>query len=75
MTDRNDNDAPRGVLIRSSRVPEYLGLPASSFHEIAKRPDFPRKLRLGLRTVAYKRCELDQWLETCRDPKPSVAQE
>ena len=52
-------------ILRPRQAAEYLGAGLSTLYRWAQtRPDFPKKLRLGPRTVGYRRSDLDKWLES-----------
>jgi predicted DNA-binding transcriptional regulator AlpA len=55
-------EQPAGLLIRTSQAPRFIGLPASTFYELAKRPDFPRKIIFGRRTTGYLESDLRAWV-------------
>jgi predicted DNA-binding transcriptional regulator AlpA len=53
------------IITRTSRAPNRLGLPASTFHWYAKNdPTFPRKIVLGPQTTGYIDAELLEWAES-----------
>ena len=50
------------LLIRTSAAPRFIGLPASTFYELAKREDFPKKIVFGRRTTGYLAADLVAWI-------------
>lgn len=57
-----DETRHRGLIVRTSDAPAFVGLPASTFYDLARQPGFPTKLRLGPRTTGYLRDELEAWV-------------
>jgi predicted DNA-binding transcriptional regulator AlpA len=53
---------PLGLVTRTSAAPRFIGLPASTFYELAKRTDFPKKIVFGRRTTGYLTTELVAWV-------------
>jgi predicted DNA-binding transcriptional regulator AlpA len=51
-----------GLIVRTSKSPGFIGVPASTFYELAKRPDFPRKIIFGRRTTGYLESDLRAWV-------------
>ena len=41
-----------------------LGITPKHLHELAKRPDFPSKVRLGANVVGWRVSDLEDWIET-----------
>lgn len=66
MSDRNKKPAIPPLLIRTTAAPEFVGLPASTFFKLAKRPDFPRKVILGPQSTGYLRTELIAFFEALK---------
>jgi predicted DNA-binding transcriptional regulator AlpA len=56
----------QSLLVRTSAAPAFVGLPASTFFKLAKRPDFPRKVILGPQATGYMRGELVAFFEALK---------
>jgi prophage regulatory protein len=52
---------PRRIL-RLPAVLEFSGLSETQIDEQVSRGDFPRPLKIGLRTVGWLESELEEWL-------------
>jgi predicted DNA-binding transcriptional regulator AlpA len=52
-------------LLSTEQAADYCGLSSSFFNKSRLTGDGPVFLKLG-RRVAYKRDDLDRWLESCR---------
>jgi predicted DNA-binding transcriptional regulator AlpA len=52
------------MLTREGR--ELLRVSKTKWDRLAKRPDFPRPIRLGTRSLRWKRTELLAWAEEKR---------
>jgi len=50
-------------LLRDKQVAKKLGCHWSYVWKLARRPDFPRAIKLGLRHTAWSDEEIDAWLE------------
>jgi predicted DNA-binding transcriptional regulator AlpA len=51
-----------GLIVRTSKSPRFIGVPASTFYDLAKRPDFPKKIVFGRRTTGYLASDLIAWV-------------
>ena len=51
-------------LFRIGEVLEITGLSKSVLYEMVNRGDFPRPLRIGLRAVAWRQEDIQQWLDS-----------
>ena len=40
-----------------------LGITPKHLHELAKRPDFPAKVRLGTNAVGWRVSDLEAWID------------
>ena len=49
-------------LIRSKEVQAITGLPKSSLHNMASAGRFPAPLKLGARAVAWRECDVAEWI-------------
>jgi prophage regulatory protein len=50
--------------IRRYAVSERYGIPASTLYDWIAKGQFPKPVRLGVRTVAWEVTELDAWEST-----------
>jgi prophage regulatory protein len=63
--------------LRASQIVELTGLSRATIYALEKKGDFPKKVPLGARAVAWKESEIEAWLErrdsvikTGREAKP-----
>jgi predicted DNA-binding transcriptional regulator AlpA len=56
------NEQKNGLIVRTSKSPGFIGVPASTFYDLAKRPDFPKKIVFGRRTTGYLAADLVAWV-------------
>ena len=55
---------PSAALLRQKGACSYIGNGRPKLHELHENdPTFPRKIRLGSRSVGWRREDLDRWLE------------
>lgn len=52
-------------LYRRRDVEKLTGLPHSSMYRKIAENDFPRPVKIGKRSVAWKGSDLKKWLESC----------
>ena len=52
------------ILIRSPEVQARTGLPKSTLHNLARAGGFPRPVKLGVRSVAWRASDVDAWIES-----------
>ena len=52
-------------VLRTPEASKYLGLAVSTLEKMRLTGAGPRFLRLGLRAIAYRREDLDAWLQEC----------
>jgi len=52
------------ILIRSPAVQARTGLPKSTLHNLARAGGFPRPVKLGIRSVAWRASDVDAWIES-----------
>ena len=50
-------------LLRPKDAAEFLAISVSSLYEYAKRPDFPKRRKVGLRAVGWWMSELKEWVD------------
>ena len=56
------SQTPASVLIRLPAVCRKTALKRTQLYELMKRGDFPRAIRLSLRSVAWVSTEVDEWI-------------
>lgn len=49
-------------VLRMPQVRELTGLPRSTLYLYVKRSQFPKPVKLGVRTVGWIKEEVEQWL-------------
>lgn len=49
-------------IIRITEVVTQTGLPRSSLYAQVKRGDFPRPVKLGARSVGWRKEDVDAWI-------------
>ena len=50
------------VIMRLSAVSEATGIPRSTLYLYIKKNEFPKPVKLGVRSVGWIRAEVDEWL-------------
>ena len=63
----NHNNQKNAVeqLLRKPDVKEMVGnMPDSTLYYLMNQGDFPKPLKLGKRTVAWKRSEIEAWIQS-----------
>ena len=63
----NHNNQKNAVeqLLRKPDVKEMVGnMPDSTLYYLMNQGDFPKPLKLGKRTVAWKRSEIESWIQS-----------
>ena len=63
----NHNNPKNAVeqLLRKPDVKEMVGnMPDSTLYYLMNQGDFPKPLKLGKRTVAWKRSEIEAWIQS-----------
>ena len=55
------NEAP--ILLRTRDVMRLVGLSRTRLHELRKAGEFPPARRVGARTVAWLRTDVEAWAE------------
>ncbi|MCP5475479.1 MAG: AlpA family transcriptional regulator [Lysobacterales bacterium] len=56
------SQTPASDLIRLPAVCRKTALKRTQLYELMKRGDFPRAIRLSLRSVAWVSTEVDEWI-------------
>ncbi len=71
MNNLDQEQAKRGAqkeanetLLRKHKVLERTGLPSSTLYYYISRKEFPPPVKLGARSVAWKRSEIEEWINT-----------
>jgi prophage regulatory protein len=52
-------------LLRMPNVIVMTGLGRSTIYRLMSEQRFPTPVRLGLRSVAWRRSDVDRWIEAC----------
>lgn len=64
MSNNRQKDAVE-QLLRKPMVKEMVGnMPDSTLYYLMNQGDFPKPLKLGKRTVAWKRSEIESWIQS-----------
>ena len=64
MNNNSQKDAVE-QLLRKPTVKEMVGnMPDSTLYYLMNQGDFPKPLKLGRRTVAWKRSEIEAWIQS-----------
>lgn len=50
-------------LIRPKALAELLAISEVTLWRLSKRPDFPHKIQISARAVAYRRSDVAAWLD------------
>ena len=50
-------------LLKAKEAAKFLSISVSTLYEYAKRPDFPRKRKIGERAGGWWMSELKEWVE------------
>ena len=53
----------REFLLRKPEVLERTGLANSTLYYFINQGNFPKPMKLGKRTVAWKKSEIDKWID------------
>lgn len=53
-------------LLRLPAVSEAVGLPASTIYALARAGKFPRPVKLGARSSAWRSDQIAEWIESRR---------
>ena len=54
---------PQSRLIRMGEVQQRTGIKATTIDELEERGDFPKRVRVSPRAVAWVESEIDEWIE------------
>ncbi len=57
--------------LRRPEVEGRTGLSRSTIYAAMDRGAFPRPVRIGLRAVAWRECDIEHWLEQCPEANPA----
>jgi predicted DNA-binding transcriptional regulator AlpA len=63
MKNADTNELPRGLL-RPHEAAVYLGCSADYLHRLRKRGEGPPVVRLSAAWIAYRKADLDSWVDT-----------
>ena len=50
------------IILRRKQVEEKTGLSRSSIYLMLERDEFPKPIKLGVRSVGWLESEIDEWL-------------
>ena len=64
MNKQNAQSEAIEMLLRKHKVIERTGLANSTLYYFIARGDFPSPVRLGVRSVAWKSSEIDEWINS-----------
>ena len=51
-----------GVLLRMAQLTAMLGIHKSTVYRMMEKGEFPRPIRLGPNSVAWRTAEVEEWL-------------
>lgn len=51
--------------IRIKEVINLTGVPRSTIYLKMKQGEFPKNIKLGQRSTAWMKSEIDEWMQTC----------
>jgi predicted DNA-binding transcriptional regulator AlpA len=57
------------TLVRPREAAAMLGISRKHLYALASRPDFPERVRISDRVVAWRVCDLENWIATASDKK------
>lgn len=60
----NANAAPAKRLIRPNEAAVMLGVSKKQLYLMSQRSDFPAKIKVGRRAVAWRLSDLENWIES-----------
>ncbi len=49
-------------LLRRNEVEQITGLARSTIYAYMRSGDFPHPIRIGIRAVAWKSCDVEEWI-------------
>ncbi len=52
------------ILLRKPKVMERTGLPHSTIYYLIDRKEFPVPVKLSTRSIAWKKSEIDDWINS-----------
>ena len=59
---------PDDALLRFPDVAQLTGLSRSTVDRMERQGRFPRRVQLGPRAVAWKRSDVNAWMDTLKSP-------
>ena len=63
MTNQNQDEAVE-MLLRKPKVLSKTGLANSTLYYLMSKGDFPLPVKIGERSVAWKKTEIEEWINT-----------
>ena len=57
------------TLVRPREAAAILGISRKHLYALANRPDFPKRVRISDRVVAWRVCDLESWIANASDNK------
>ena len=57
------------TLVRPREAAAMLGISRKHLYALANRPDFPERVRISDRVVAWRVCDLENWIANASDKK------
>lgn len=55
-------------IIRPNDLAERLSISIPTLYRKMKEPDFPDKIRLSKQAIGFRESEIDEWLNSQREP-------
>jgi predicted DNA-binding transcriptional regulator AlpA len=57
------------TLVRPREAAAILGISRKHLYALANRPDFPKRVRISDRVVAWRVCDIENWIANASDNK------
>jgi len=57
------------TLVRPREAAAMLGISRKHLYALASRPDFPERIRISDRVVAWRVCDLENWIANASNKK------
>lgn len=59
-------------IIRPNDLAQKLGISIPTLFRRMKQPDFPDKIRLSTQAIGFRESEIDDWLESQKEPSTEM---
>ena len=64
---RNARELTNHTIARTAEAAAILGITVKHLHTLAKKPDFPTKIKLGSHAVGWRVLDLENWIDSKKD--------